>query len=395
MSMTIPITKAVIDESEMAAIIEPLKSGWLVQGPKVARFEKAFCQMTKAQYAKAVSSCTTALHLALDALGIGVGDKVVVPSFTYVASANAVTYCGAEVVFCDIDLDTFNINIDMLESLLANDKSIKAIMPVHLFGLCADMPKIMSLANLYQVNVVEDAACAIGSYIGETHAGLFADAGCFSFHPRKAITTGEGGMVICENEDLFSTIKQLCDHGAQKSDLERHLHEGGSLLPDFSMRGYNYRMTDLQGALGVCQMQKARDILSQRQNMANRYQQDLSDIKSLQRPSEPQGYTHSYQSFVCLYTEGQDINTLCLKEVDALNQRRNQKMLALEKRGIATRQGTHAVHTLSYYQNRYKINDSDIVNAYKADRLSVTLPLYAGMTDEEYAYVMQHLQEVL
>ncbi len=391
--MNIPITKAIIDEADHAAIIKPLKTGWLVQGPNVAEFEKLFAEFTYAKYAKAVSNCTTALHLALDALGVKAGDKVVVPSFTFIASANAVEYTGAEVVFCDIDLNTFNIDVQQLEALLKKDKAIKAVMPVHLFGLCADMPAVMKLAHQYQVKVVEDAACAFDAWIGDVHAGLFGDAGCFSFHPRKSITTGEGGMLVTGNKELFDVVKQLCDHGGAKSDLQRHQEKGGSRLPDYTMRGYNYRMTDMQGALGVSQIKKADLILQGRRQIAAWYDNALQAIPELLIPTVPKEYKHGYQSYVCLFTGGESLDQLSLAKIDRINTRRNHIMDLLEEKGVATRQGTHAVHTLGHYQNKYHLHPESFIKSYAADRLSITLPVYAGMTRTEFDYVIQNIKE--
>jgi len=393
--MQIPITKTVFDAREKELIVKPLESGWVVQGPYTAQFEKVFAAWTKAPHAIAVSNCTTALHLGLDALGIGPGDKVVVPAFTYVASANSVTYTGAEPVFCDIDLKTFNIDTTKLEALVKSDPTIKAIMPVHLFGLCANMSEVMGVAKAHNLKVIEDAACGFDAWIGNQHAGTFGHCGCFSFHPRKSITTGEGGMIVTSDSDLSAKVSSLRDHGAAKSDLARHKEKGGSLLPDFPYRGYNYRMTDFQGALGVAQMEKARQIVDGRRQMANRLTEALKNISSLETPFVPQGHTHGWQSFVCLYTDGEQINPADQKQVDRLNIRRNGFMEKLEKAGIATRQGTHAVHTLGYYADRYALKESDFPSAYTADRLSITLPLYATMTDEEFDYLVEQLKKAL
>lgn len=192
MEMNIPITKTIFGEEEKNAIVKPLETGWVVQGPYVAKFQELFASFTKVTYAHATSNCTTALHLGLEAMGIGSGDKVIVPSFTYVASANAVEYTGAEVIFCDINLKTFNIDETKLEKLIQSDPAIKAIMPVNLFGLCANMPHIMDLARKYNLKVIEDSACGFDGWIGDRHSGTFGDCGCFSFHPRKSICTGEG-----------------------------------------------------------------------------------------------------------------------------------------------------------------------------------------------------------
>jgi len=393
--MQIPITKTVFDECEKEAIIKPLESGWVVQGPYVSEFQKRFTEFTGSKHAHATSNCTTALHLGLVAMGIGEGDKVIVPSFTYVASANAVEYTGARVVFCDIDLRTFNMDETKLEALVKNDPAIKAIMPVNLFGLCANMPYIMELAKRYNLKVIEDSACGFDGWIGEKHSGTFGDVGCFSFHPRKSICTGEGGMLITNDDAIAATVSQLKDHGAAKSDLQRHKEKGGSLLPDFTMRGYNYRMTDFQGALGVCQMQKAGKIMAGRRDAARRYDAALPEFKQLVPPMIPEGYTHGYQSYVCLFTDGEDISSLGKEQIDRINIKRNIFMEKLEAEGIATRQGTHAIHTLGYYKERYGFRDEDYLMSYAADRLSIALPLYADMSAEEFSYVIDNIRKAL
>ncbi|CAA6804470.1 MAG: UDP-4-amino-4-deoxy-L-arabinose--oxoglutarate aminotransferase (EC [uncultured Sulfurovum sp.] len=393
--MNIPITKTIFGQEEAEAIVKPLETGWVVQGPNVATFQEMFSQFTKAKHAHATTSCTTALHLGLEAMGITRGDKVIVPSFTYVASANAVEYTGAEVVFCDIDLKTFNMDVTKLETLIKADAKIKAIMPVHLFGLCANMPYIMELADKYDLKVIEDAACGFDAWIADKHAGTFADVGCFSFHPRKSICTGEGGMLISNDDALANRVSQLKDHGASKSDLQRHNEKGGSLLPDFSMRGYNYRMTDMQGALGVCQMDKKEYIMAGRREVAEKYDIALEKISQLLRPYTPEGYKHGYQSYVCLFSDGEEISSLSKEQIDRINVKRNIFMEKLEAKNIATRQGTHAVHTLSYYKNKNAFNDEDFLMSYAADRLSIAIPLYAGMSNEEFNYVISTMEEAL
>lgn len=395
MEMNIPITKTIFGEEEKNAIVKPLETGWVVQGPNVAKFQELFASFTKATYAHATSNCTTALHLGLEAMGIGSGDKVIVPSFTYVASANAVEYTGAEVIFCDINLKTFNIDETKLEKLIQSDPAIKAIMPVNLFGLCANMPHIMDLARKYNLKVIEDSACGFDGWIGDRHSGTFGDCGCFSFHPRKSICTGEGGMLITDNKEIANKVSQLKDHGASKSDLQRHKEKGGSLLPDFTMRGYNYRMTDMQGALGVCQMEKKEYIMDGRRSVAQQYDKALQLFPELITPYTPENYKHGYQSYVCLFTDGEDISSLTKEQIDRLNIKRNIFMDKLEAKKIATRQGTHAVHTLGYYKTKNNFKDEDFLMSYAADRLSVALPLYAGMSDEEFNYVISNIIEAL
>ncbi|MCT7531813.1 DegT/DnrJ/EryC1/StrS family aminotransferase [Aliarcobacter cryaerophilus] len=395
MKMNIPITKTIFGDEEKEAIVKPLETGWVVQGPNVAKFQNMFADFTGSKYAHAASNCTTALHLGLEAMDITKGDKVIVPSFTYVASANAVEYTGAEVVFCDIDLKTFNIDETKLEEIIKKDSSIKAIMPVNLFGLCANMPYIMELAKKYNLKVIEDSACGFDGWIGDKHSGTFGDCGCFSFHPRKSICTGEGGMLITDNEDIANKVSQLKDHGASKSDLQRHKEKGGSLLPDFTMRGYNYRMTDMQGALGVCQMDRKEYIMNGRREVASKYDEVLKDISQLVSPYIPENYKHGYQSYVCIFTDGEDISNLTKEQIDRINIKRNIFMEKLEEMTIATRQGTHAVHTLGYYKNKNNFKDEDFLMSYAADRLSIALPLYAGMTNEEFDYVISNIKEAL
>ncbi len=389
--MKIPITKPFFDECEKESIVKPLETGWVVQGPFVKAFEQQFAQFTGASYAVALSSCTTALHLGLEALKIGRGDCVIVPSFTYVASQNSVETTGAEVVFADIDLKTFNIDTRHLEQLLDQDKEkrIKAVMPVNLFGLAADLPRILEIASYYNIRVIEDSACGFDARIDGKHSGTFGNCGCFSFHPRKAITTGEGGMLITNNAEIAETVSRLRDHGAGKSDLSRHLQKGGSLLPEFDIRGYNYRMTDFQGAVGVCQLKKADTILRKRRELAQKYNEGLKEVDTLITPHVPRNYSHGYQSYVCLFTGGEDLSKLSIAQIERLNRKRNKWMFKLEERGIATRQGTHAVHTLGYYKNKYRLKAEDCIYSYAADRLSVALPLYTSMTEEEFNYVIE------
>lgn len=395
--MKIPITKPFFDNSEKEALLKPLESNWLVHGPYVAEFERLFCEFARIEYARAVTSCTAALHLSLEVLGIKSGDRVIVPSFTYVASANSIEYSGAEAVFCDIDLRTFNIDIKQAQEILDKDKdkTVKAIMPVNLFGLCANLTEIISLAKRYNVRIIEDSACGLGAYIGDKHSGTFGDIGCFSFHPRKAITTGEGGMLITGNRKIAEKASSLRNHGAEKGDFKRHKEKGGSLLPEFNLRGYNYRMTDLQGALGMCQMKKVRVILEDRKRIAEKYNGALKDISKLLIPYTPAGYTHAYQSYVCLFSDDENPSGFTIERIDRLNSERNSFMNRLQEKGISTRQGTHAIHTLGYYKNKYSLNDRGYLHSYAADRLTVALPLYAGMTDNEFDYVITNIKEVL
>ncbi len=382
----IPISKPYFDEDDKDLIQKPLETGWVVQGPYVKEFEKKFAEFTGSRFAIAVTSCTTALHLSLIAAGIGPEDEVILPSFTFVATANAVEYVGAKPVFVDIDINTFVMDVTKIETYI-NSKT-RAVIPVQLFGLSADMDPLMEIAEKYNLIVIEDAACGFGAYYKGKHVGTIGDFGCFSFHPRKAITTGEGGMIITQEESRDKLLRSLRDHGASKSDLERHKEKAGSLLPEYNVVGYNFRMTDFQGALGVSQMKKASEILRKRRDLANYYSKNLN-LEWLKIPEIPKGYVHGFQSYVTLIKKEFFNN-----DIEKANEFRNKLMLKLEEVGISTRQGTHAVHTLGYYKKKYNLADLDLPATYEADRLTLSLPVYYELTHEDQDYVIDNIEKI-
>jgi dTDP-4-amino-4,6-dideoxygalactose transaminase len=263
------------------------------------------------------------------------------------------------------------------------------IIPVHLFGLCADMPGLAEIAERHGLWMVEDAACAFGAWIGERHAGTFSEAGCFSFHPRKSITTGEGGMVTTGDAGIAALCRSLRDHGASRTDHQRHGQKAAFLLAEYHHVGYNYRMTDLQGALGSAQMDRADAILDRRRELARHYDAALAGVEWLATPYVPAGYTHGYQSYVTLFRPEEPT----LANVEALHDRRNALMLRLEELGIATRQGTHAPVLLDVYRDKYGLRAEDFPRAVIADRLSLTLPLAVQMSDGDAASVAAELRE--
>jgi dTDP-4-amino-4,6-dideoxygalactose transaminase len=386
-TVRIPIAKTVFGPEELRAIQRPLESGWVVQGPYVREFEEKFSAYTSARHSVAASNCTTALHIAVAALGLKTGDEVIVPAFTWVSTANVVEYMGARPVFCDIDLATYNIDPAKIDALITS--RTVGVIPVHLFGLAADMTPILELARRRKLWVVEDAACALGAWYHGSHAGTLGDVGCFSFHPRKSITTGEGGMLTTERDEIATAARSLRDHGASRSDDARHQATAAFLLADYDMLGFNYRMTDIQGALGSAQMDRVATILERRREIARRYDEMLAELPWLRRPAVPPGSVHGYQAYVTLFQPEQP----AMRNVDALHERRNRLMRALEDRGVATRQGTHAPVNTSFYARKYGFRPDDHPHATLAEKLTLALPLYPQLTDADQAFVVAQLAE--
>ncbi len=383
--MKIPIAKTVFTEFEFNNILKPLETGWVVQGPFVKEFEDKWSSFTGVKHSIAVSNCTTALHLSLAALGISFGDEVIVPAFTWVATANAVEALGAKPVFCDIDINTFNINCDLIEGLITS--KTRAIIPVHLFGLPAEMEKIKSIAEKYNLFIVEDAACGFGSKFNGMHVGNFGNTGCFSFHPRKAITTGEGGMITTNDTLLANKLRAMRDHGAIISDHQRHIGAKPYLLPDFPYLGFNYRMTDIQGALGTTQMDRAEDIYIRRDYWAKEYDEKLKSIKWLNSTVVKSNLVHGYQAYVCMFNPKDGD----FKNVKEINEARNLFMDYLNENGISTRPGTHSVHMLSFYSQKYLIQKEDYLNSFLADNCSIAFPLFPDMKLEEFNYIIEKI----
>lgn len=363
-------------DAEWHALREPLVTGWLTQGPKVAAFEKEFARIHGVSHALATTSCTTGLHLILAAMGIGPGDEVIVPAFTWVATANVVLYCGATPVLADVSRTTFNLDpADVAAKLTSRTK---AIIAVHLFGLCADMEAIEKAAP--GIPVIEDAACAAGSMYGERYAGTLGLAAAFSFHPRKSITTGEGGMVTTQDPAMSATMDMLRNHGASISEEQRHRGPKPYILADFNLLGFNYRMTDLQGALGLVQLAKLETYIGQRSASAAFYRDALAGIPWLRLPNEPAKGKHGWQSFVCYV------------DPEHAPMPRNSMMEILQGQGISTRPGTHAVHMLGLYRDRYGFNPEDFPGARDCDQHTMAIPLHNRMDSDDYRRVADALK---
>jgi perosamine synthetase len=376
---TVSISVPATGEDEWQAAREPLMTGWLTQGPKVAEFEKNFAQRHAVPHALAASSCTTALHLILAGLGIGPGDEVIVPAFSWVATANVVVYCGATPVFADVSRESFNVEPAEVARRLS--LRTRAVIAVHLFGLCADMPALRKVIPP-GVHLIEDAACAAGASLDGIPAGALGEAAAFSFHPRKSITTGEGGMVTTRDAQLARTMDQLRNHGASVSEEQRHRGPKPYLLPDFNLLGYNYRMTDLQGAVGVVQLRKLDQYIEERDRMANRYCEAFADVPWLRMPQRPRGGTHAWQAFV----------TYMDPALAPLP--RNDLMERLQAYGVSTRPGTHAIHMLGYYREKFGLAADDYPGARDCDRHTLALPLHNRMTPEDQEYVIAGVKEL-
>ena len=400
-----PVTKPYFTQEEYDLISDSLKSGWVAQGPRVADFEKEIATHEGVKEGVATTSCTTALQLAMVGEGLQAGMDAIAPAFTFVATENAIVSTGATPILADIKQDTFNIDVDAVESIIEKNYQkidgrlinketgnlLWGIVPVHEFGLCCEISRLNKLAKEYGLKIIEDAACALGAKIGDIHEGAFGNTSCISFHPRKSITTGEGGMVLTDNTALAKRLRELRTHGSTVSADARDKGRG-FLLPEFNEAGFNYRMTDIQGAMGLAQVKKLDFIIDQKRQGAACYTELLKDkVPELIAPVEPNGFFHTYQSYVCM---------LSLKElgIDTIHEGeifRNVLLQKLEDLGIATRQGTHAIHLLGYYKKRFGFEPGDYVNAYACDHLSITLPLYVGISPEDQEYIVETAHKVI
>jgi perosamine synthetase len=366
-------------EEEWHAVREPLASGWLTQGPQVAAFESAFAARHQVRHALATTSCTTALHLALAALDIGPGDEVIVPSFTWVATANAVLYCGAKPVLCDVERRTNNIDPASVAAKIT--PRTKAVIPVHLFGLCADMDGLRAVLPSH-VKIVEDAACAAGAAYQGTPAGGLGDVACFSFHPRKSITTGEGGMLVTDDDALAARANVLRNHGASISEEQRHHGPQPYLLASFDELGFNYRMTDLQAAIGLVQLGKLDSFIAERDRWARFYAEQLADVEWLRQPVQPNDGRHAWQAYVTYVDPARAPLP------------RNAIMAELHRMQVDTRPGTHAVHMLGYYRQHFGSAPDDLPAARDCERNTMAIPLHNRMTGDDYAYVVDCIRRI-
>ncbi len=370
--MNIPISKPYLTGDEGAAVAAVVASGWVSQGPRVREFEQAFAERVGAADAVAVTSCTTALHLALYASGVGPGDEVIVPSLSFIATANAVWQCGATPVFADVDPRTYNLDPAAAERAIT--PRTKAIMPVHQVGLPADMDAFLELGRRHGLVVVEDAACAIGATYKGQPIGSLGPLACFSLHPRKVITTGEGGIIAVQDPEMAAQLRLLRQHAMDVSDLARHSAKD-VVIERYPARGWNYRMTDMQAALGLCQMEVLDEILEHRRRLADRYTAALEQLPALHAPYDPEDSERTWQSYSVRVDPASPVE-------------RTELMRLLLADGIATRRGVMAIHHEDAYA---ELGPFDLPHTDEAAADVLMLPLYAGLTDAEQDFVIERL----
>jgi len=366
--MEVPFAKPYLRGDEGAAVAEVIASGWVSQGPRVREFEAAFAERVGAAEAVAVSNCTTALQLALHVSGVGPGDEVIVPSMSFIATANSVWQCGATPVFADVDPRTYNLDPDSAERAIT--ERTRAIMPVHQLGLPADMDRFLALADRHGLALVEDAACAIGAAYKGRPIGSLGPLACFSLHPRKVITTGEGGMIALQDPAVAARLRQLRQHAMDVSDLARH-GARDVVIESYPERGWNYRMTDMQAALGICQLELLDEILSERRRLAARYTAAIEQLDWLAPPFEPDYAERTWQSYAVELAPDGPID-------------RTELMRRLLLDGVPTRRGVMAIHR----EGAYAGNGATLPHTEAASDRSLMLPLFAGLTDEQQDHVL-------
>ncbi len=372
------LTQPYFDDDEQRKLMECLKSKWVTQGPMTEQFEKLFMQKHGGDYAIAVCNCTAGLHMAMMALEITIGDEVLVPAYTWITSANCIEYVGAKAVLVDVK-DDFNLDPGKMEAAIT--ENTKAVVVVHEFGRAAAMNEIMAIAKKNHLKVIEDCACAIGTKYKGKPVGTIGDIGVFSFHPRKVITTGEGGMCITSNEKLAKKLDSLRNHGLSV-DTSDDNYGKPFYMGEYKILGYNLRLSDIQAAVGVAQMDKLDRLLIERKKCAENYFEMLKDCDMIKLPQNETDYGSTFQSFVILLKPG-------------MEKTRNRVMIELQRQGIQTKQGTHAVHRLGYYREKYGIKPEDYPVASYCEDCSITLPIFPGMTKEDQKSIIERLLEAL
>jgi perosamine synthetase len=373
----IPIAKPYLTTDEAQNAYDTILTGWVTQGPRVQEFEEKFAAYVSAKYAVAVSNCTTALHLALLVAGIGSGDEVICPSLSFIATANAIQYTGATPVFADVHPETYNLDVHDVKQLIT--AKTKAVLLVHQIGMPADIDAFATLCQQDHLQLIEDAACAAGSAYKGKKIGSHSDLVCFSFHPRKVITTGDGGMITTSNEEYARRLKLLRQHSMSVNDRVRHLAKT-VIVEDYLEVGYNYRMTDIQAAVGIKQLEKLDWLVSERRKIAWQYLEALDNLEYIRLPHEPEGCFSNYQSF-----------SIYLREQCPIS--RDKLMQQLLNAGISTRRGVMTAHRTSAYQQA--CHDIKLPISEDVSDRSVILPLFVPMAAQDVEYVIRQLRTIL
>ena len=366
----IPLLRPYFDSEELEEIGKVLDSGWVSQGPKTKEFEDKIKEYLGVKYAIAVNNCTAALHLSLLSIGVQQGDEVLVGDYTFPATGHAVLYCRAKPEFIDIDPKTYNINPTLIEGKIT--KKTKAIIPVHTFGQSVDMNAIMKIAKDYNLKVIEDSACALGAEYKNKYTGTIGDIGCFSFHARKGITTGEGGMAVTNDKELAEKIRHLSVFGMQSAWSREQF---GFTIPVFTSLGYNYKMSDILAAVGVAQLRKLDKIIKRKRELAEYYNDVLKDISLIQTPYANSDARHIYQSYV----------TILDKKIN-----RNKVIERLQEKGIQAQIGTYASHIQPVYHSK----DSCPISLNIFNR-ALALPMYYMLKEEDIDVVATVLKKIL
>lgn len=372
----IPIMRPWLGVEEQDAAVAAIASGWVAQGPRVAAFEEAMAARLGAAHAVAVSSCTAGLHLALVVLGIGASHEVVVPSLSFIATANAPRYVGATPVFADVDAVTQNLTPDTIAAVLT--ERTRAVILVHQAGMPADVRAVHAFCDPLGIAVVEDAACAIGATIDGAPVGSHSDLVTFSFHPRKLLTTGEGGMVLTTNADWAQRLRRLREHGMSASAADRHTSDV-PVVEQYLETGFNYRMTDVQAAIGLVQLDRLDAMIRRRRSLADRYADRLGTIPGLGLPADPPHGTSNYQSY-------------CVRLPDSSNISRTALMGAMLRAGISTRRGIMAAHLEPAFAG-HPHGPLPVTERLTAN--SIILPLFHEMTESEHDRVVDALTAAL
>jgi len=377
--LKVPLMKPDVGDAEIALVAETIRSGWITQGPRVAEFEREFAAFTGALHAVAVSSCTTALHLSLKILGVSQDDEVIVPTHSFIASANAIRYCGAIPVFVDIDPRTLNLAPERIPAAITS--RTKAVMVVHQVGRPADLEAISKIVATHRVPLIEDAACASGSEyrgrkIGHNH---YSSLVCFSFHPRKIVSTGDGGIITTDNNEWAQRLRRLRQHGMSASDLQRH-QSARIVTEEYIELGYNYRLTDLQAAMGLAQLRRLPQILARRRELAANYDRALDRIPRLELFHEPADARCNHQTYL-------------VRLRDATAAQRDAVMQKLLDAGVATRRGIMSIHREQCYVAAY--GDQHFPESERASDQCICLPLFSQITEAEQNHVVNHLRRAL